>query len=128
MSPSRPLGLARFLAANALGLLVVLGGLALLPSSVAAQTGAAQFTGIITDHSGAAVPGVTVTATNQATQVAYTNVTNNAGAYSIQGLPIGAYVVKAEITGFAPKTTTPITLEAAQIGRLDFQLDVTGVT
>ena len=42
---------------------------------VSAQTGLATMTGIVTDNSGGAVPGVTVTATNQATNVDYTGVT-----------------------------------------------------
>ena len=42
--------------------------LAMLPGAAQAQTGAASITGLVTDPSGAAAPGVTVTATNQATQ------------------------------------------------------------
>jgi hypothetical protein len=108
-------------------LLCLVIGLALIPSSALAQTGAASFTGIITDQQGAPLPGVTVTATNQSTQVPYTSVTNDAGAYTIRPLPIGTYVVKTEMGGFAGKTTNPVPLEANQIARLDFQLDVTGV-
>ena len=65
-----------------------------------AQTGAASITGLVTDQSGAALPGVTVTATNQATNVAYTAVSNEAGNYTITSVPVGTYVVKAELTGF----------------------------
>ena len=50
-----------------LALALVLG----LGSSAFAQTGAASITGLLTDQSGAAAPGVTVTATNQATNVPY---------------------------------------------------------
>ena len=56
---------------------------------VLAQTGAASVTGLITDESGAPVPGVTITATNQATNVTYTAVSNEAGNYTITALPIG---------------------------------------
>ena len=43
--------------------------LTVLPSLVRAQTGAATITGLVTDETGGALPGVTVTATNQATNV-----------------------------------------------------------
>ena len=89
-----------------------------------AQTGAASVTGLITDESGAPVPGVTITATNQATNVTYTAVSNEAGNYTIAALPIGTYVVKAELTGFRTLTRTPTTFEAQQIARLDFRMSV----
>ena len=44
--------------------------LALAPAVAHAQTGAASITGLVTDETGGALPGVTVTATNQATNVA----------------------------------------------------------
>src|SRR5919198_6334501 len=64
-----------------------------------AQTGLATITGIVTDNSGAAVPGLTVTATGKETGVAYTGVTSSAGVYTITSVPIGAYVVTAEMQG-----------------------------
>ena len=81
-------------------------------------------TGIITDQSGATVPGATVTATNQATNVAYTAVVNEAGNYTVTSLPVGMYVVKSELSGFKTVTTRPIQVEAMQIVRIDFALEV----
>ena len=77
-------------------LVLVLG----LGSNAFAQTGAASITGLVTDQSGAAAPGVTVSATNQATNVAYTGVSNEAGNYTITSLPVGTYVVKSALSGF----------------------------
>jgi hypothetical protein len=95
-----------------------------LHAAAYAQTGAASITGLLTDQSGAAAPGATVTATNQATNVAYTAVTNEAGSYTITSVPVGTYVVKAALAGFKTATTKPIQLDAKQIARLDFKLAV----
>ena len=94
------------------------------PSSAMAQTGAASLTGIVTDQSGATVPGATVTATNQATNVTYTAVSNQAGNYTVTSLPVGTYVVKAELSSFKTAATKPIQLEAMQIARIDFKLEL----
>ncbi len=89
-----------------------------------AQTGAASITGLVTDQSGAATPGVTVTATNQATNVGYSGVSNSAGNFTITSLPVGTYVVSAGLTGFKTATWRNVALEAKQIARLDFKLEV----
>ena len=65
---------------------------------------------------GAALPGVTVTATNQATNVEHVTVTNQAGNYTITPVTVGSYVIKAELPGFRTSTTAPIALEN-QAGR-----------
>src|SRR5712691_9294753 len=96
----------------------------LLPVSAFAQTGAGSLTGIVSDQSGAKVPGTTVTATNQATNVTYTAVSNEAGNYSITSVPVGSYVLKAELSGFKTATTNPIQAEAKAIVRLDFTLQL----
>src|SRR6266446_2658098 len=103
-----------------LSLVLLLG----LHTTAYAQTGAASITGLLTDQSGAAAPGVTVTAINQATNVAYPAISNSAGNYTITSVPVGTYVVKAELTGFKTVTTKAIELEAKQIARLDFKLEV----
>ena len=92
-----------------------------LPSAAGAQTGLASITGIVSDASGAAVPGLTVTATNQATNIGYTGVTNEAGNHIITGGPIGTYVIATKLQGFKSVQST-VTLSAAQAARVDFRL------
>jgi hypothetical protein len=98
--------------------------LLLVPAVALAQTGTGTVTGLITDATGATLPGVTVTATNQGTNVSQTAVTNETGSYTITPLIIGTYVIKAELAGFQPFTTPSFTLEARQVARLDFKMAV----
>src|SRR5512137_3181917 len=109
---------------RACGLLLALALVLGLQTVAYAQTGAATITGLVTDQSGAVTPGVTVTATNQATNVAYTGVSNQAGSYTIQSVPVGTYVVKAGLSGFKTTTLKPFTLEAKQIARVDLKMEV----
>jgi hypothetical protein len=88
-----------------------------------AQTGLATITGIVSDASRAALPGLTVTATNQATNVAYTGVTNEAGNYIITSVPIGTYLITAEMQGFKTVQST-VTVSANQTARVDFGLEL----
>jgi hypothetical protein len=99
----------------------------LIPSPSLAQTGAASLTGIVRDQSGATVPGTTVTATNQATNVTYTAVSNESGNYTITSLPVGMYVVKAELSSFKTATTKPLQMEARQVARIDFTMELGGL-
>src|SRR5262245_27266062 len=98
--------------------------LSLLPATALAQTGAGSLTGIVSDQSGGKVPGATVTAVNQATNVAYAAVSNEAGNYSISSVPVGTYVLKAELSGFKTATTEPLQVEAKSTVRLDFTLQL----
>jgi hypothetical protein len=106
------------------GAMSLFAALVFATTSAFAQTGTASITGLVTDESGAAVPGVTVTATNEATNVESVAVTNEAGNYTITPLVVGAYTIKAELTGFRTATTPAITLEARQVARLDLKMAV----
>src|SRR5690349_24592920 len=109
---------------RSLGTLLLLAFGLLIPGLAFAQTGAASLTGIVTDQSGAAVPGATVTATNQATNVDYTAISNETGNYTIASLPVGTYVLKAELARFKTAATKPIQVEAKQVVRMDFKLEL----
>ena len=110
--------------------LTLLAAVAVLLSAgyVSAQTVTGSIGGSITDQSGAAVSGATITATNLATGVATTTRSDSSGVYNIQFLPIGAYSVSATGTGFQTSTVSSLTLEIDQIARLNFKLQVGSVS
>ena len=60
------------------------------------------FNGRVLDQGDAVLPGVTITATNAATGVARSTVTNRDGSYYLPGLDPGVYEVKTDLVGFAP--------------------------
>src|SRR5262245_13200173 len=104
--------------------LFALSALALFPVLLPAQTVTATLTGTVSDPSGGALPGVTIVAPNQGTHVDYSTESNASGVYTIAFLPIGSYVVSAEMTGFKKAVTNPITLEVNQTARLDVKLEL----
>ena len=67
----------------------------------------ASISGTVTDTSGAAIVGATVTATNVDTGIASTQQTNGQGFYSFQSLPLGKYTVEVEQKGFKKPTARP---------------------
>ena len=94
--------------------IVALAIVAIAPVVASAQSGAASITGLVVDETGAALPGVTVTATNQATNVER-GVTNEAGNYTITPVTVGTYVIKAELAGF--RTPPPRRRPRGEAGR-----------
>jgi hypothetical protein len=72
--------------------------LALWTTSAAAQT--QEVFGNVTDATGAALPGVTVTLTSPSLIQPQTTVTVDAGAYRFPNIPIGTYTVRFELSGF----------------------------
>ena len=94
-SPTRDTGKWTLVAALAL-----VSALAVTPS--AAQIGgSANIAGVVTDDSGGALPGVTVTITNTATGRAQALTTNGEGRYRAVALQPGPYEVAAELQGFS---------------------------
>src|SRR5262245_35841170 len=61
----------------------------------------ASIVGLVTDESGAILPGVTVTASSPALQLReVVEVTDSRGEYRIAALPIGTYTVTYALSGF----------------------------
>ena len=106
-------------------LAVPVGLLSLLLSVQAfGQSTNATVSGTVQDPSGALVPGVTITATNNDTGVVTTVLTNEAGAYNFASLLPGVYKVSAALPGFQTRTFTDVQLGNAERLRLNFTLGV----
>lgn len=76
-------------------------GLVLSVSSVLAAQDVASITGIVSDQTGAVVPGVKVTLRNPQTGVSYDGITNAEGSYTITQVKAGpGYVIEFKHDGF----------------------------
>ncbi len=105
---------------------MLIAGLGLLcvgvtPSTVSGQSAqSASLVGKVTDESGGAVPGVTVTVKSPALQVPQlTTVTSSEGDYRVLELPPGAYSVAFELSGFQTSVRTDVHLTTGSAGRVD---------
>ncbi len=89
-----------------------------------AQEFRGAITGRVADPSGGRLPGVTVTATNAATNVASTTTTNREGEFSFPLLNPATYTVTAELTGFKKLVRPGIEVRVADRIGLDLTLEV----
>src|SRR5438309_5163303 len=92
--------------------------------SAAAQVQNGQFTGTITDPSGAAIANAKVTAVNPATNLSVAATTNATGLYTLKELPAGSYKITAEALGFRTSTNADVTLNAGTTARVDFRMQL----
>ena len=86
------------------------------------QGSAGRILGTITDSTGAAIAGATVTITDVARGTSRTLTTDQSGAYSAPNLLPGQYKVRAEFKGFKAVERQNIVLEVAQEIRIDLSL------
>src|SRR5919108_1212506 len=100
--------------------LIALGGL-VTAADAAAQGGDGSLRGAVRDEQGAAMPGVTITATGPALIAPSVALTDADGNYRLINLPPGIYTVTAEITGFSTFRREGILLRAGA----NFQVDIT---
>ena len=89
-----------------------------------AQGTTASITGTVTDASGAAVPGATVTITQTATNDVHTAISSDSGFYAVPQLPPGRYRVSVEKGGFNRFEQPDITLVINQTAQINAELRV----
>src|SRR5437773_7174356 len=123
--------MARSSVLTALVLIAMLAAAAL----VSAQGTTGSISGFVTDDTGGALPGTTVTVRHVETDQKRVVVTDSAGRYRAQQLAPGKYEVTVELQGFRTARVTDLTLTVGQdaginmqlkVGSLDEQVTVTG--
>jgi hypothetical protein len=90
-------------------------------AQLASQTG---LVGTVTDSGGGVLPGATVTAVNLGTKATLTGVTNDAGIYQFNAVPLGRYEITISLQGFQTFKATNIEVAGNQVVRQDAALSV----
>lgn len=89
-----------------------------------AQVQNSQFSGTITDPTGAAIANARVTVTNQETNLSISSMTNSSGNYVIKEVPIGIYKVTVEAPGFKTYYDNGVTANAGTVEHVDARLQI----
>src|SRR5437868_14930694 len=102
--------------------------LGLAAPSAAQNISSASIDGVVTDATGGALPGVTVTITSPALQVPQlVQTTDVQGHYRFIDLPRGTYQLRFEIQGFDPLVRPGLELNAGFAARINAQTKVGSV-
>src|SRR5215470_15823541 len=96
----------------------------LLSAPAHAQVTGATLSGIVTDASGAVIPGVMISIKNMATGVVRIVMADEAGLYSAPNLQAGSYDVTASQPGFSTVRQSNITLTVGAQQQLNITLKV----
>jgi len=86
------------------------------------QNNDASLSGTVTDTTGAAIPGATLTLTNQATGLSRTANSDATGGYNITAVSPGTYNLSASAAGFKTTIHKGIQLTISQAGTVNIQL------
>jgi outer membrane receptor protein involved in Fe transport len=116
------------LPARSVGLLFLAASVVLLTAQPAdARSAGASVGGVVTDETGGALPGVTVTIANRSNGVAQTVVTGSEGRYRAVALQPASYDITADLQGFA-RVKRDVTLFVGTDAEVDFRLTVAGLS
>lgn len=94
------------------------------PLSGWAQQTTGNLRGVVTDESGAVLPGVTVTLRGRGVPGAPTSITNEQGVYRFPNLAPGTYDITVELAGFATSTQTGIPIALGGTADVPVQMKV----
>lgn len=109
-------------------LLLITGALCVGAWTSFAQEVSAGITGRVTDPSGGAIVGASVTAKDMQRGTTWPTKTNEDGIYAFPRVPVGTYEIRVEQPGFKTFVQPNIVLEVNQRARVDASMQVGGVT
>ncbi|MGH9582765.1 MAG: carboxypeptidase-like regulatory domain-containing protein, partial [Bryobacteraceae bacterium] len=93
-----------------------------------AQTYAGSLTGVVSDPSGAVIPGARATLTDEQRGLKYPAATDSSGRYLIRNLPPGNYELSVSAPGMQLYNRPGITLTVGQNAQANVKLQVGGTT
>src|SRR6266850_4607286 len=93
-----------------------------------AQRTTATFAGIVTDPSGAVLPGAEVQMLNEGTSAVTQQLTGETGEFIFNFVPVGSYTLKIGMPGFKTYEARTIPLGASQNVRRTYVLEVGNIT
>jgi hypothetical protein len=104
------------------GLYVVV--LAFFSAAALGQSFRGTILGTVRDASGAVLPGVTITVTDQGTNVRRTAVTNETGDFVMPELAVATYSLTAELPGFKKEVLSGLDLSVDQRLRANVRMEI----
>jgi len=103
---------------------ILLAVILVLAAGLYGQSFTAALRGVVTDSSGAVVPGAKVIITEAERNVQHPVITDDAGRYNATSLPPGPYTITVEAQGFKKQSRPTFQLLVQQQATIDFQLEV----
>jgi len=89
-----------------------------------AQLYTGSVTGVVTDPSGASVPGAKVILVDQDKGFTFNGVTDSAGRYLFRSIPPGTYRIRVEAPSFQTQSQDAVKVDVSQNVSIDFSLKV----
>ena len=117
----------RWIAAKEARLVLAAIGCLIFSLPLTAQQASGKITGVVTDASGAVIPGVIIVATNTQTSDVRRAETNASGVYVVSPLPVGDYKLEARKEGFKALTREGVRIDVNAAPTLDLDLGVGNV-
>src|SRR5689334_15734369 len=97
---------------------------ALARATLAAAQAGGAVSGIISDPTGAVVPGATVTLVNTSLGAQLVSTSDSAGAFAFPNVPVGRYDFLVDLDGFKPVRRNGVAVDINSRLRIDVTLEV----